>query len=282
MRDTESFVCISFSAPQDEQDILVGALNDLPISGFEQFADHLSAYVAGSLWTERIQWQISEILSSINADQNWTVTQIPEENWNALWQSKIDPVQAGLFYIHPSWTCDAGMRPGSLPIVIDPRMSFGTGHHESTRLALRHMSDETDLSGAVLDVGTGTGILSMAAALKGASRVLAVDTDSWCISNASDNLRLNNITSVSLRQGSLDCVVDERFSLILANINKSVLTEMIPLFSQYSLPDSRIILSGLLVSDEADILSYLKASGFVPTGKYTEGEWWSVKAEPAR
>jgi len=281
MTDYDEFICLSFSTSHEEQELLLAALLDIPFEGFETSSDQLDAYIAGLHWTDEIRTKVSDAISSIDSGMNWTISEIQNKNWVALWENEFHAVQAGKYYVHPSWIEKTNMVTGSVPIAIDPRMSFGTGHHESTRLALRHLSEEFPISGAVLDVGTGTGVLAIAAALSGASTVVAVDNDTWSISNATDNVLVNGVLDrIELRLGSLETVVGETFSVVVANINKTVLLRMIPALRASVLPASKIILAGLIYSDEDEILSCLSESGFEKRAVLTEGDWWSIKAEP--
>lgn len=163
--------------------------------------------------------------------------------------------------------------------VIDPQMSFGTGYHESTRLALQHLDVCLDSLDRVLDVGTGTGILAIAAAKLGAQSVLGLDFDTWSFKNASENIVLNQVDGmVEIRQGTIESVGETGFTLILANINRTVWRNDLPSYVERAAPKAEIILSGLQLTDKALITSRLKKNNLLLLEERIEANWWSVRA----
>src|SRR5690606_22579646 len=177
------------------------------------------------------------------------------ENWNQKWEETVRPVEVGRFLIKPTW-CD--IPPGAedrVLLEIDPKMSFGTGYHESTRLVLRLLPEFMSAGMRVLDAGTGTGVLAIAAARLGASRVLAFDFDEWSHTNAVENVYINGVTeAVSVELGSIEVAGDVSFDLILANINRNVLVEMLPDFKRRIGESGSMILAGLMQADREIML----------------------------
>ena len=158
-------------------------------------------------------------------------------------------------------------------------MSFGTGHHESTRLALQHLGACRKKLARVLDVGTGTGILAIAAAKLGAQSVLGIDFDPWSLRNASDNVVHNQVADiVEIREGTSASVEEKGFTLILANINLTVLRMDLSAFIRLAVSDAEVILSGLQLADKPLILESLNENDCSPVEERTEGDWWSVRA----
>jgi ribosomal protein L11 methyltransferase len=159
-------------------------------------------------------------------------------------------------------------------------MSFGTGHHETTRLCLRAL-ESSDCNGkSVLDLGTGTGVLAIYALMRGARHAIGVDTDQWSILNAEENRTLNNLTPAQfeIRAGTLQEVVkpDEMFDIILANIHRNVLIEIAPSLKQNAANGATIILSGLLIYDADEVRTAYEASNFEFVRQTTENEWTSM------
>lgn len=281
MSDSDEYICLRIPATSAEQESLLGELLEIEFVGFEQKTDAIYAYMLVSSWTVDVQTKFSEVLFRVSPDNKWTSSLVEQANWNQVWEDSIKPVQAGVFYIHQSWRDTTGMDPGLIPIIIDPRMSFGTGHHESTRLSLVHLSDQKTKLERVLDIGTGTGILAIAAIRLGASLVIAIDHDAWSMVNAEQNIRLNGVSDrIELRMGSIDALHSDTFTLILANINRRTLERMIPTFRRIIHPKGRLILAGLLCSEAAQMRSSLAAVDFRVVTQRTEGDWWSIGAEP--
>ena len=166
-------------------------------------------------------------------------------------------------------------------ILINPQMSFGTGHHETTNLIVSRLL-ETELEGkSVLDMGCGTSILAILAAKRGASPITAIDIDDWCVSNSADNIRLNNIDCINVRLGDADVLRTERpaFDLIIANINRNILTTDMDAYALCMNPGSRIFLSGFYVDDIPVIQQSLMANGLSFVEHHENNRWAMVVAE---
>jgi ribosomal protein L11 methyltransferase len=286
------------AAPDQER--LIAALRPLGFERFWQEEQRLRAYVPAASWGEREREQMETQLRALEVEGPLTIRPVVEKNWNAHWEAGLAPVDAGLFLVKPTHTEAPADHEARFVLEIDPEMSFGTGHHESTRLALRLLAvahEAGDLRGArVLDAGTGTGILAIAAARLGAARVLAFDTDARVLDNARQNLTRNGIAAesehggsehggsehggpVELRAGAFaEAVPDEDgFDLVLANINRGVLSELLPAFRRRLAPGGQVVLSGLLASDRLPMLDCAAACGLAPQQEANESEWWAVR-----
>lgn len=199
--------------------------------------------------------------------------EIGDRNWNAEWEATIEPVDVAPFYVHASWH-DGHIPDGAIELIIDPKMSFGTGYHETTRLMLRAVAQMVSPGDRVLDAGTGTGILGIAALKVGAAGCLAFDNDPWCVVNAAENAELNGVQDVfSIVEGDERAVPDEAYDVILANINREALLAMMPALMAKLRPGGIIGLSGLLVSDAERVRSALPSDAI---HEDTEGEWWTI------
>ncbi len=203
---------------------------------------------------------------------------IPAENWNENWKKHFKPFRLGNHVvIRPDWE-SAALREGDVELIITPRMAFGTGHHETTRLILL-LLEGYDLNGKkVLDAGTGSGILAIYAAKRGAERVVAFDNDPEAMENARENGEMNGVLQkVQWLTGDLRVVPESRHDLIIANINRDVLLGMASALSGYAARDSALILSGLLLSDEQQVLAAYREQGWRFEGRREEGEWVALK-----
>jgi ribosomal protein L11 methyltransferase len=193
-----------------------------------------------------------------------TLESIEEDNWSEQWRSAFPPQKIGKrLVIAPTWD-DIVPEPAEVFIRLDPGMAFGTGQHPTTQLALELLEISIKGSDAVADIGTGSGILAIAAAKMGAKRVDAVDLDATTIPIARSNIQLNKVESViRLHQGNgLDALERQKYPLIVANILTKVILPMIPICPNFLEPAGRLILSGILATEASQIEAQLEANGF--------------------
>ncbi len=200
---------------------------------------------------------------------------LPDRDWDVEWRRYFTPIQVTTrIVVHPPWIpADA-----EIAICILPQMAFGTGGHESTRLSLMAMEERITAGCSCLDIGTGSGILSIAAVLLGAARVLAVDTDRQAIDNARENLDRNLVGRVQpeLRHGTVEATQEIGFDLVVANIQSSVLAPILPLVRRRLAEHGVAIFSGLLDREESDFSGRLEAAGFGVQAISRENEWICV------
>lgn len=243
----ESTIQLSFQlADQDQKDLLIAQLSDLGFDAFEETETGLEAYIAADNFDEKA---VKELLQ----DQVYTQTNIAKQNWNQLWESNFEPVQVDDF---------VGIRAGfhapiqgvTHEIVITPKMSFGTGHHATTYLVMKAMQDLDLEAKKVLDFGSGTGILAILAEKLGAQSVLAIDNDDWCIENSIENLAINQTQYIRVEKAD-SAALSDQFDIILANINKHIILANMENLGNALKKGGTILLSGLLVEDESDILA---------------------------
>jgi ribosomal protein L11 methyltransferase len=210
---------------------------------------------------------------------------VPDEDWARLWKRGIEPRRVtDRIVVRPTWAEYAG-NPGDVVLVIDPQMAFGTGEHATTRGCLRLLDDALRPGDRVLDVGSGSGILAIAAARLGAAEVIAVEADADANLNAHENLALNGVEGqVRLEEGFADAELIARlgtFDTILANILSSVIRPLLPAFRTALRPGGRLIVSGILREESGDVLADAGEAGFRAIAVDEEGEWWSALLEPA-
>ncbi|MFT5143430.1 MAG: ribosomal protein L11 methyltransferase [Thalassolituus oleivorans] len=263
-----------FEGPPSSRDWLVADLGEIGFGAFEEQRTGVTAYVAEDEWSTESAQSLETILRATGFRQESTDL-LAAKNWNAAWEAGIEPIIAGGFCVHPPWH-EAG--EGLIPICIEPKMSFGTAHHPTTRLVLGMMGDVVTPGASVLDAGTGTGVLAIAAMKLGAGSAVGFDIDPWSQDNALENLLRNGIENVEIRTGGLETAQSGRFDLILANINRGALLDMIPGFADCLLPDGCLLLSGLLVADEAMMAERLAEFGLTPVKVRVEGDWIAIEA----
>jgi ribosomal protein L11 methyltransferase len=258
-------------------ELLIAELADLDFEVFEEEGPVLKAYLPASRWDQVKREQIEGWLQRFGVTPVIEENEHEPENWNARWEETIRPISVGRFLIKPTWCEIPAGEENKILLEIDPKMSFGTGYHESTRLALRLMPEAVRAGDYALDAGTGTGVLIVAALRLGASGGIAFDTDEWAQDNAVENFVLNGVDSrVSFREGSMDVVPEEGFDVILANINRNILLEMMTDFATKLVPGGRLLLAGLLNTDRDIMVRRAVAHNFHLQREESEGEWWSA------
>jgi ribosomal protein L11 methyltransferase len=242
----ETYCEIQITAIPDLQESLIAELSQIGYDGFEEMADRMTAYIDSQHFDEN---ELNIILNKY--DVSYSKSVLNKQNWNQIWESNFEPVQVDDF---------VGVRADFHPpyinvqheLIITPKMSFGTGHHATTYLVMQLMRDLDFTHARVFDFGTGTGILAILAEKLGAARVLAVDNDEWCIRNAEENILVNHCKVIEIQH--VDSFVEnEIFSIVLANINRNIILDNFQVLRNSLTPNGRLVLSGLLVSDEAEI-----------------------------
>ena len=263
------------------QDILTALAGDI---GFESFVDEenlLKGYIQQKLYDE-------EAIKAVIADFplpdvciSYTAQEQEDKNWNEEWEKNFfQPIVIGnRCVIHSTFHKDIPQM--EYDILINPQMSFGTGHHETTNLIVSRLL-ETELTGkCVLDMGCGTSILAILAAKRGASPITAIDIDDWCVSNSADNIRLNGIDCITVRLGDADLLRTERpsFDLIIANINRNILTTDMDAYAACMTTGSRIFLSGFYVDDIPVMKESLAKNGLTFIEHHENNRWAMIVAE---
>lgn len=275
---------IKIRTSEAQQEALVALLDDYEVEGFWQEDEALTVYMSGEEAAGEVRSALNEGLSAMHggilADE-----QVRSRNWNEEWEQSIQPIRAGRFRVRPTWI-EAATETGVTDLIIDPKMSFGTGHHESTRLLLSRMDDMVANGDRVLDAGTGTGVLGFAALACGAQSVDAFDFDPICIENSEENAVLNDAATRftvveddgSRLEGEDPLFDGVQYDVVLANINREVLRGMLGGLSGRMKPDGRLGLAGLLVTDVKLMTETLTAHGLRILEANSEGDWWSVWA----
>jgi len=226
---------------------------------------------------ERELTLVKTLLGASGTDPEPTFTSrlIPDQDWNESWKKGFHAIDVGeRFTILPPWEEE---RKGRINLVIDPAMAFGTGHHETTRSCLVLMEKYAASSGtkSFLDVGTGTGILAIAAVRLGFKRVVGVDTDVLAVDAARTNSRLNNALNIEIREGSI-ADVNETFDVIAANLISGVLVLLAPAIAPHLKQGGVAILSGILTGQDDEVVESMASAGLPLLERYPDGKWMSL------
>lgn len=246
-----NYIKLVFDINEEYQEMIIAELMDLDFYGFEQENERLIAYVEQPRYNDAHREYIEQIIAAFPGASFYEAEPIPEQNWNETWEKSIRPQVIGEFLVRPTWS-KAVPDEGQILLEIDPKMAFGTGYHATTRLVLNELSTISFKNRDVLDAGTGTAILAIAAAKLGAKRVLGFDIDPWSRDNAVENIYINDMAGVvEFRFGGMEVVDNhEQFDVILANINRNAILELLPSFVAHARPGAVLVLSGLLNTDE--------------------------------
>jgi ribosomal protein L11 methyltransferase len=266
----KTYIELSFSVSEEQQELLVAYLSQFGFEGFWEDGNVLKAYVEKNNWNENSTSIIKEQFPEIQ----FSILEIANQDWNKEWENSIEPILATeKILVRPSWKKVEGNN-GKLVITIDPKMSFGTGHHETTRLMLQLMEKYVKPNDVVLDLGTGTGILAIASIKLGAKQCIAVDNDEWSIENTKENVVVNNVENViEVFFGTMETVEQKNFDVILANIQSSIILPILPQMISKIKPNGKILLSGLLKEEREKILSELEKHSLNILKEVSENEW---------
>jgi ribosomal protein L11 methyltransferase len=269
----------SIFVPEPLQDFCVEALAMVGFSGFLHESDRIECYTESIHWKPKTRKIIQILLEHFATRFSlspilWKTEIIREENWNKRWEAETGIVEAtkGII-IKPSWASLRKRDNGKMILHIDPKMSFGTGHHETTRLCLLFLEEFLLPDSTVLDLGTGTGVLAIAAAKLGAKRVWAIDNDAWSIQNARENILRNRTGKrVVLRDADLAGLSKRRFDIVVANLDLVTVTQFAPRIIASVNPRGLLIISGILSNDSPHIRkTFLNDFRLLRT--QTQGEW---------
>ncbi|WP_324023355.1 50S ribosomal protein L11 methyltransferase [Maribacter sp. BPC-D8] len=227
-------------------DLLIAELGEVGFESFVEEDDDVLAYIQKTDWSEGMLEDLP-ILENPRYKFTYDYKEIEQENWNATWEQNFQPIIVDDICMirapfHEAIDVD-------YDIVIEPKMSFGTGHHETTHMMLQHIL-QLDLKGkTVLDMGSGTGVLAILAGMRGATTIDAIDIDNWCYLNAKENVERNNMDFISVYEGDVALLEGKKYDLIIANINRNILLADIPSYAKSLNAGGTLLLSGFYTED---------------------------------
>lgn len=265
---------LTIQIPESYHEFLVAELMDLDFEGFESTDEQLIAWIEARHFDDTRRESIEQILYAHDPGMTILTEEVEDQNWNTIWESTIQPIRIGNFLVRPTWT-SVEPEDETIQLIIDPKMSFGTGNHATTSLMLDYLDRHSTKGMDVLDAGTGTGILAIAAKKLGAKSVFAFDIDPWSEENAHENLARNEIDEgIEIACGGFEVIPENSiFDLILANIDSGVIKNTLSIFRSLLKNEGDLVLSGLLTSESGDFLRLFTQHGFTLIEHKTENEW---------
>ena len=266
------FIELKVDVLPDFTDIIVAELAEAGFDSFVETPQGVDAYAATGAFNESLVQEIVRKYAALTPIA-YTFSALPRRNWNEEWEKNYQPI-----YIADQCVVRASFHqlpdPYPYEIVINPKMSFGTGHHETTALMLQMQLGVDHAGKRVLDAGCGTGILAIMACKRGAAHVDAYDIDAWAVENAKENGQLNGCPDIGIGQGTLEEVgLSGPYDIILANINRNVLLREIPLYAGKLAPGGLLLLSGFYEQDIAELNKVAAESNLSQTARHTKQHW---------
>ena len=260
--------------PELGSDILLAELSEIGFESFVEKPNGLLAYVEKEKFKAQ-EFERIYILKNPEFEIDWSKTEVEQQNWNEQWEKSFSPITIGgiLSVRAPFHT----KRNVDFDIVIEPKMSFGTGHHETTYMMLQHILNHDFNSKQVLDMGCGTGVLAILSEMKGAAKIDALDIDPWSFENSRENVKRNQCKNITVLQGDSDLLNDKKYDVILANINRNVLMKDLPIYVDCLNKGGALFMSGFYQTDLNLIGKKCESLGLSFEKNTQKGEWISVK-----
>ena len=245
------------SPKEPATEILIAELGNVGFESFVENEDGVVAYIQKNEWNPSILNDIF-VLSSDEFQIEYQQKEIAQTNWNSEWEKNFEPIEVdGKVCIRAPFHEPMFL---DYDIVIEPKMSFGTGHHETTHLMVQHLLKLNLTDKKVLDMGCGTGILAIFAEMKGAKPIDAIDIDNWCYENSLENVQRNKCTEISVFEGDASLLVNKKYDVIIANINRNILLNDIKTYTNCLNDDGILLLSGFYQEDipiiDAEVSKY--------------------------
>ncbi len=245
--------------------------------GFESFVEHsygVTAYIQKKEWSINILDDIF-VLNSDEFEITHKQNEVAQTNWNEEWEKNFNPIQVNdlvsiraPFHKKPSLQYD---------IIIEPKMSFGTGHHETTHMMIQHLLALDLENKKVLDMGCGTGILAIFAEMKGAKPLEAIDIDSWCYENSLENIQRNNCHHIAVYEGDASLLKGKKYDVIIANINRNILLSDMKTYTDCLNEKGLLLLSGFYKEDFQIINKQVVKYGLTLDSKLERNNWLALK-----
>lgn len=255
-------------------DVLSAQLGEVGFDSFIETDNGITAYILKSIDTDNILDQVDLIMSDV-VDIAFAKAEIEPTNWNAEWEKNFKPISVDQrCEVRAPFHQSSGLE---YEIVIEPKMSFGTGHHQTTHMMIQLLMQEPLSNKTVLDMGSGTGVLAILAHLRGASTIDAIDIDTWCYDNALENVQRNNAHNINVILGGAEQIINKKYQVIIANINRNILLQDLPQYATSLAAGGTILFSGFYTQDLESITQLANTCGLEYDLHITRDDWVGLK-----
>jgi ribosomal protein L11 methyltransferase len=273
---SNSYIGYHFTVEPKElgTEILIAQLGETAFESFIETEDGFSAYIQKELWTADVLEDVY-VMQSPEFTISYTYEEIEQVNWNEEWEKNFEPIDVdGKCHVrapfHPKTNAE-------FDIVIEPKMSFGTGHHETTHMMIQHLLAMDVKNMKTLDMGCGTAILAILAEMKGAQPIDAIDIDNWCYLNSIENAERNNCSQITVYEGEADLLKGKQYDFIIANINRNILLNDMQQYVDSLNKNGTLLLSGFYTEDIPFIDASCVEKGLTFVTKLERNNWVSLK-----
>jgi ribosomal protein L11 methyltransferase len=262
------------SPKEPATEILIAELGEVGFESFVENEDGVEAFIQKNDWNTHVLENIY-VLNSGEFQISYEMREIEQTNWNSEWEKNFNPIQVdGLVSIRAPFHENPNLK---YDIVIEPKMSFGTGHHETTHMMVQHLLDLNVAGKKVLDMGCGTGILAIFAEMKGAKPIDAIDIDNWCYQNSLENVERNNCKHIAVYEGDASLLKNKKYDVIIANINRNILLNDMQIYASCLLENGFILLSGFYKEDIPVIDTEVSKYGLKLDKQFERNNWVALK-----
>lgn len=259
---------------QPASDILLAELGELGFDSFVETEDGLQAYILEEYYKEDLLKYVF-VLNNPEFEITYNTKTIEQVNWNAEWEKNFTPIVVSDNCRVRAPFHDKGNE--EYDIIIEPKMSFGTGHHATTHMMIQHILKDDFIGKKVLDMGCGTAVLAILAEMRGAGPLDAIDIDEWCYLNSIENAERNNCTKITVEQGDASLLSNRKYDIIIANINRNILLNDMKTYANCLSKDGIIYLSGFYEEDLDLIKSECTNQGLTYVNHYVKDQWVAAK-----
>ena len=255
-------------------EILIAELGEKAFESFIETETGISAYVQKDLWSENILEDI-QILDNPEFNISYTFEEIEQVNWNEEWEKNFEAIEVdGKCHVRAPFHEKTN---AEYDIVIEPKMSFGTGHHETTHMMIQHILETDFTNKKTLDMGCGTAILAILAEMKGAQPIDAIDIDNWCYLNSIENAERNNCKLISVYEGDASLLAGKKYDIIIANINRNILLNDMQQYVDCLNTNGILFLSGFYTEDIPVISESCTSKGLTYVKQFERNNWVALK-----
>lgn len=256
------------------KDVLIYELGEIGFESFTEENNQINAYINENDFDENQLKQIY-LFDMDDVSIQYQITKIPQQNWNAEWEKNFPKVQVNAFceIIAPFHQADSSIKHS---IIIEPKMSFGTGHHDTTYMIISLMESLDFKDKSVLDMGCGTGVLAILAQKLHAKHIVAIDIDEWAFENTLENIDRNDAESIIVYQGGAEQIADQKFDFILANINRNILLNDMEVYEAALNNNGEILLSGFFVTDFEILNQKLESLNLKKINQIERNNWCAL------